>query len=349
MTPLFYCLAAFLMIFIIFDLFSHLSDFIEAGTAFPQIIRFYVFLIPSIIVYVVPISLLLAVLYSLSQLTRNNEIVAVRACGVSLYRLLVPYIVVGFFASVGVWIINESIAPWSAYWTEQFVRGEKHRDDVSIFVAHNLAYRNPIERRNWFIGEFDTRTYNMRHIEVTQLREDGADKLKYTARDGQWLDGRWWFSHVQIQEFDERGNPRLPKMDMRREMIELTETPRDFINVTKDPEFLSSRELIEFLRVHRHLSSDTIARIEVDLQYRLAMPWTCFIVTLLGLPIGSHTGRRGAMLGIALALTLFFSYYVFINFGLALGKNQTLPPWLAAWFPNMLFLGIGLVELYRMR
>ncbi len=349
MVPLFYCLSAFIMIFIIFDLFSHLSDFIEAGTPFLQIFRYYLYLIPSFIIYVVPISLLLAVLYSLSQLTRNNEITAIRACGVSLYRLMVPYIIVGFFASGAVWVMNESFAPRSAYWTEQFIRGEQHRDDDSAFIARNLAYRNPRENRNWFIGEFDTRTYDMRHIEVTELREDGTDKIKYTAPKGQWLDGRWWFTGVQIQKFDPQGNPLLPETSPHRTMTEFSETPREFVNVTKDPEFLSSRELLEFLDVHQDMSPDAVARIRVDLHYRLAMPWTCLIVTLLGLPIGSHTGRRGALLGVALALTLFFSYYVFINFGLALGKNQTLPPWLAAWFPNILFLGIGLVELYRLR
>ncbi len=349
MAPLFYCLAAFLMIFIIFDLFSNLSDFMEAGTSFLNIFRYYIFLVPSVIVYVAPISLLLAILYTLSQMTRNNEITAMRASGMSLSRLMLPFIIVGFIASGLVWGINEKIAPWSSYWTHQFVRAETHRDGVSIFIENNLAYRNARENLNWFIGQFDTRTYEMQHIEVTQQREDGTDKLKYTAREGQWLDGRWWFTNVQIQEFDEHGNPKLPSIHMRREMTELSETPRDFINVTKDPEFLSSRELMEFLDVHKDLASDTVARIKVDLHYRMAVPWTCLVVTLIGLPIGSHTGRRGALLGVALALTLFFSYYVLINFGRALGMNQTLSPWLSVWLPNLIFLFIGLVELYRMR
>ncbi len=132
-------------------------------------------------------------------------------------------------------------------------------------------------------------------------------------------------------------------------MMDFNELPRDFLLLIKDPEFLSSRELVGYLQSHQHLSRDTLARIEVDLHYRLAMPWTCFIVTLLGLPIGAQTGRKGALLGVAMTLGLFFAFYVLINFGLALGKNQTIPPWIAGWMPNLIFLIIGITAVKRMR
>ncbi len=349
-VPLIYCLLAFLMLFIIFDLFSNLSDFIEADTPLPRIFQFYMILMPSVLIFIAPISLLLGVLYGLSQLTRNNELTAMRASGVSLYRLMAPIIVVGFVASLVVAVINETVAPWSAYWTDQFVRAEKHDEDISFYVSQDFPYRDPGANRVWMIGEFDRQTFDMRRIEVIQQREDGSDAVRYRARAARWLDGKWWFIDLTTQELDERGYPLgPPRTEARREMTAFSETPRDFINVTKEPEFLSSRDLLEFIRAHQHVSRDTLARLEVDLHYRLAMPWTCLIVTLLGLPIGAHTGRKGAFMGIALALTMFFSFYVLINFGMALGKQQTLPPWISVWFPNILFLAIGIIFMRRMR
>jgi len=349
-TPLAYCLIAFMMLFIIFDLFSHLSDFIEAGTPISQVVQYYVFLLPSVAVYVVPISLLLGVLYGLSQLTRNNELTAMRACGMSLYRLMLPIIGLGLLGTLIVALINETIGPRSAYWTDQFVKAEKHSDDISFHITSNLPYRDPEHNRVWMLGAFNRLTFEMDRIEVIQQREDGSDAVKYHARSGQWLDGRWWFTEVVTQQLDRRGYPMgAPITEPRREMLEFTEQPRDFINVTKDPEFLSSRELIYFLGAHQHVSRDTLARFEVDLHYRLAMPWTCLIVTLLGLPIGAHTGRKGAFRGIAMAIGLFFGFYVLINFGMALGKNQTLPPALSVWLPNFLYLALAIVLVRRMR
>lgn len=349
-VPLMYCLMAFLMLFIIFDLFSNLSDFIDAGTPLPQVIRFYILLIPSVVIFIVPISLLLAILYGLSQLTRNNELTAMRASGVSLYRLVFPIVCVGFAAGILVSLINETLAPWSAYWTDQFVRAEMHEGDISFHISQNLPYRDPINQRVWMIGEFDRQTHDMRRIEVIQQREDGTDASRTLARSGRWLDGQWWFTEVTFQPFDESGYPMGPPITtLQQTMTEYTETPTDFINVTKDPEFLSSRELLAFIRAHQHVSRDTLARHEVDLHYRLAMPWTCLIVTLLGLPIGAHTGRKGAFRGIALALGMFFGFYVLMNFGMALGKKQTLEPWLSVWSPNILFLIIGVISVRKMR
>ncbi|MBN1270361.1 MAG: LptF/LptG family permease [Kiritimatiellae bacterium] len=351
LLPLMYCLAAFVLIYVIYDLFDNLSDFVQAGTPALAVAKFYMLLIPSVLVLIVPISLLLAVLYSLSSLTKNNELTAMRASGVSLYRLITPFVAVGFAASVVVALIHETVGPWSAYWTYQFVRSQRHKGaDISVYVATHLAYKNEAARRIWLLGEFDTRTYDMKNIEVIQQREDGSDRSKVQAKRGQWLDGRWWFTELASQEYDQQGGPiGPPQTTRRREMIEFMETPVDFINEIKDPAYLSSYDIARYLRVHRHLSRDTIARIRVDLHHRLAMPWTCLIVTLIGVPFGVTTGRKGALLGVALSLLLFFAFYVLINVGLALGKQETIEPWLGAWGPNLLFLAIGLAFVNRMR
>ncbi len=350
LLPLAYCLAAFILVYVIYDLFDNLPDFVQAQTPILEVCKFYMMLMPSVLIFIVPVSLMLATLYSLSNLTKNNELTAMRASGVSLYRLVTPFMLSGLVASGLVAVIHETIGPWSNYWSNQFVRAQRHKGTLQVYIAHNLPYMNDRENRLWFVSEFDTRTYSMRHIDVTQRRPEGTDLRKVQARRAEWLDGKWWFMDLAIQDFNERGYPSGPaRFERRREMLDLNETPQDFLDETKEPEYLSSSALLKFLREHADLSKDTIARYTVDLHHRLAIPWTCLIVTLLGIPFGAQTGRRGAFLGVSLSLGLFFGFWILVNVGLALGKKQMMIPWLAAWGPNILFLIVGAVLIHRMR
>jgi lipopolysaccharide export system permease protein len=348
MVPLGYCLAAFALIYVVFDLFDNMSDFIDAKTPLASVFQFYSLLMPSVLVFIAPVSLFLAVLYSLSRLTKNNELTAMRSCGVSLLRLMAPMIAVGLIASVVVGAINETIGPWSAYWTHQFVKLQRHKGELSLHVVPMLGLVNEVAGRDWIIEKFDTRTFELSNVTLTQRRQDGTVE-RIQTRQAHWLDGRWWFEELVTQNYDRDGNPTgLPQFELRKEMKDMVETPTDFLNEIKDPEYLSAKEILNFLKTHR-LSDEKIAQRKVDFHSRLAMPWTCLIVALLGIPFGAQTGRKGAFIGIVLALSLFFSLYVLVNVGVALGKKQMIDPWLAGWLPNIFFFCLGCVMVYRMR
>ena len=348
MVPLGYCLAAFALIYVVFDLFDNMSDFIDAKTPLTSVLQFYSLLMPSVLIFIAPVSLFLAVLYSLSHLTKNNELTAMRSCGVSLFRLMMPMIAVGLIASVIVGAVNETIGPWSAYWTHQFVKLQRHKGELSVRVVPMLGLVNEVAGRDWIIEKFDTQTFEMSNVTLTQKRPDGTAERVQT-RQAHWLDGRWWFEELVTQNYDRDGNPMgLLQFELRKEMKDIMETPTDFINEIKDPEYLSASEILNFLKTHR-LSDEKIAQRKVDFHSRLAMPWTCLIVALLGIPFGAQTGRKGAFLGIVLALSLFFGLYLLVNVGVALGKKQVMDPWLAGWLPNLFFFCLGCVMVYRMR
>ena len=350
LAPFFYCLSAFIMIFVVLDLFDKLSDFLEGKTPFALIGQYYVILIPSVLIQIVPISLLLAVLYSLSSLTKNNELTAMRASGISILRLMVPYLSVGFLLTLGVGLLNESVGPRAAYWCYNFVREQKRQDPAAVYLKNDLAIKNQATGRSWLVGRFDIRDYSMQNVEVLQQRPDTSDELKIKAKEARWLDGRWWFKDLTTQQYDVDSNPMGPlRFSLTEEMVDLTEPPSLSMNEVKDPEYMSALDLHDYLKTHAHRAPSALARIEADMHSRLAMPWTCFIVTLLGIPFGSQTGRKGAMLGIALSLGLFFGYYVLVNVGLALAKKMVIPAEAGGWLPNLIFLGIGLVMVYRMR
>ena len=350
MVPLSYCFAAFTMLYVIFDLFNNLGDFVEGHTPLASVLQFYVMLIPCSLIYIVPISLMLAVLYCLSVLTKNNELTAMRACGVSLFRMMVPFICVGFAASVVVSVVNETIAPSAAYWTRQFVRSQKSDDKMKTYLHGPLPYRNEVGRRTWMITQFNSRSFEMKNIEVTQFLPTGMDLYKVNASLARWLDGHWWFEEVKTQEFDSYGAPKgAPRYNKSCEMRDFSEKPQDFINEIKDPEFRSAAELLKYLRTHKSISREGIHRFMVDLHSRLAMPWTCLVVTLLGIPFGNQTGRKGALRGVMLCLGMFFAAYVMINVGLWVGKKGLLDPWVAGWAPILAFFALGSLLTFRMR
>jgi LPS export ABC transporter permease LptG len=360
LAPLTYCLLAFVLIFTIIDLFDNMQDFVEAKTAIGLVARYYVFLIPSVLVYIIPVSLLLSVLYSLSTLTKNNELTAMRASGVSLYRLMLPFMATGLAASMLVAFVNESFGPWSAYWTNQFLRSEKNKDKFNIYLINDLPYRNPRANREWLIGHFNSQTYDMDNITIKQFRDDGSIALKITAEKGQWLDGEWWFTDVVRQEYMDNGRPKGGAVELnfgqKQRSIAMTdfdEEPLDFLQVLKDarenPEQFSSMELYDYIQRNSEFSKKVVARATTDFHSRIAMPWTCLIVTILGIPFGAQTGRKGALVGVLSSLLLFFSFYVFISVFQALGKGQYIPPWVAGWAPNLIFFAFGAIMVHRMR
>ena len=350
LVPFFYCFLAFVLIFVIFDLFDNLGDFVEGKTPMVKIALYYAILMPSIMVRIVPVSLLLAVLYALSALTKNNELTAMRASGISLLRLMLPLVLFGLLSSLVVAAIEDSLGPRAAYWCHRFVREQRNVNDSRVSLVRQFAFKNAPSQRVWMVNEFSIRDQELRGVEVTQQRPDGSDAYVLKAKNGRWVDGRWWFSDLSIQKYDDEGNPDgPPEFALTREMSDYQETPDSFLSEIKDPQHLSAKELRHYIETHQHLPDTSLARLQVDLHARLALPWASLIVTLFGIPFGAQTGRKGAFVGVSLSIGLFFAYYSLIVLGQLIGKRMLVDAWIGGWLPNMVFLGVGAIMVYRMR
>jgi len=351
--PWVYVMAGFSLVAVLVDLFEHFVDFMEAGTPPGQILLYYALLLPTYLPYLLPISLLLALLYALWQMGKNSEIIAMRACGMSLTQLMRPYLLTGLGAALVLLAVNEGLNPWATHWTRQFQDRQGTAHSAKAHLAVNLAYKNVIGHRIWRIDTFDPRpatSFEMRRIHLTQLRPDDSTEFRLDAARARWLDGHWWFEDVEMQYYDENNDrdgavTNSPSL----EMTMLSETPRDFINEIKDSDERSAREILRFIETHQNISDKARNRLMVDFHYRLAAPWLCVIVILLGVPFGMHTGRRGMGLGILLALLTFFGYYILMGVCLAYGKRGLLPPVAAGWLPGGVFLVLALVLLRRLR
>lgn len=338
------------MVYVIFDLFGNLSDFMQGGAPIIGVVRFYVMMIPTSLTYIMPASLMLAELWCLARLTRNNELTAMRACGVSLMRLMAPLIAVGLFSAIGVTIVNESVGSYCAYWTRQYVREQKADDKMAVHLHGPIPYQSLAGRRTWVVRSYNSQTHELTDIEILQHDDSGRDIYKLTASRGEWGPGVWRFENLAIQMYDEFGNPRgAARLEPSREMTEYAEIPADFANQIKDSEFLSAAELIRFIRTHPLLPPEAVQRTMVDFHSRLALPWGCLVAVLFGVPFGNATGRRGALRGVLLCIALFFSSWVLISIGLWLGKKGLIDAWIGGWGPMLVYTGIGIVMAFRMR
>ncbi|HOU21731.1 MAG: LptF/LptG family permease [Kiritimatiellae bacterium] len=351
--PWLYVIAGFCLIAVLVDLFANFVDFMEAEIRMQEVLLYYAILLPTYLPYLLPVSLLLALLYALWQLGKNSELVAMRACGLSLAQLMMPYLVTGLLASVLLLGINELFNPGATYWTRQFKRQQGIGRGTPAGLTENLAYKNVRGRRIWRVNSFDPRPdsgFEMRDINLTQQRPDGSDEFRMDAERGRWLGSHWWFERVEIRYFNPNNDPLGPPESYANlDMTMLSEGPGDFVNEIKEANERSARDIRRFLTLHEGISMETRNRLMVDYHYRLASPWLCFIVILVGVPFGTHSGRRGMGMGILWALLTFFGYYILMGLGLAYGKRQLLSPVLAGWGPGLVFFILGIALTRRLR
>ena len=349
-----YCLILFFMIYVIFDLFGHLTGFLDAKTPLYTVCYYYLCVMIPTLEYLVPASLLLATLYTLWTLTRNNEFTAMRASGISLFRIMMPFLGVGVVFTLITAGIKESVGPRAGQWARDFAASKFSESTEGTY--REVAYYSKITRRQWVIGELDPRfPERLLDVKVKQERPDGTTAEEITAKKAEWVNGQWWFSAVSIQKYDRFDNPvggskaKEPKSSVPRPMGYLTERPSDFLNEVRPPEFLTSLELARFIVSHKDLSPRTKAQKRFDLHSRLAMPWACVIVTLFGIPAGAKGGRQSALTGIFLAMAFFFGFYALMHIGMFLGKREIVAPWLGAWLSNIVFLAAGILMMFRLK
>ena len=349
-----YCLIGFSMIFVIYDLFDHLSDFIDNDISFGVIFRYYASLLAPSLEYLAPASLLLATLYTLWQMTRHNELTAMRASGISIYRIMICFLSVGFFFTLATAAIRECVTPGAMAWLQEFEADDESGEGGRVY--RDLPYYNSIENHLWMIGRMDANKPNkLLNVNVTRERPDGSRYEELEADRAEWLDGQWWFYNMTVQKYDENENPvgsAKPVIEGQSTVTELpflTEQPRDFVNEVTNWDFLPSAAVIRYLKLHRDLSAKDRAQKVLSLHQRLASPWACFIVTLFAIPAGVRGGRRSALAGVFMTVAYFFGFYSLMQVGLFLGLRGLLWPWLGAWLSNIVFLSVGTVMVARIQ
>ena len=168
LIPLVYCLCGFLIFWISFDLFSELDDFQRYKLHALDVTQYYLVRVPKLLVDIVaPITLLLALLYALTNHARHHELTAMRAAGVSLWRLCLPYLAVGFIFSVSLFAVNEWWVPSSAERADQILNryAASQPGSTEREWHYNLNFKNARDHRLWNIGAYNVKTFEMKNTQ----------------------------------------------------------------------------------------------------------------------------------------------------------------------------------------
>lgn len=342
------CLLGFTFLFVIIDLVENLNDFVDAGVPVSGMAHYYARFLPSIWMYVGPITLLLGLLYALYQLTRNNEVIAMRASGISLYRVLLPFIVLGALISLFSMHISRTVAPNNLAWTEDYMRRMEQPD---ADVITQLRFRDPETRRTWDIQRLNMQSLEINGVTLIQERANGeALDFVLKAETAVWMDPYWFFYQVDFQRFNEDGLKSGPiqQIDVMPRQ-DVTESPERIVRETMNFDFMTSGDMRTYLEERPSISDRAEANLKTQLHMRNAHPWLCLVTMLMAAPFGAQTARKGVFTGVVMCLMLFFGLYFIMNLFKALGLGMTVAPWVAGWTPTLVFAVVGGYLLRRLR
>ena len=337
---LFLLIATIFLIFFVVELFERINSIIVHKAPLYLILEYFLYTIPLFISQTLPFATLLAALIALGILARNNEVVAMKAHGISTYRIMVPLLVLAASITAFLFLCNETIVPYSARQASYIWSVKVKKEEERAFFELNKI---------WYRGE--NIIYNIRLLKpkkdilkgVTIYYFDEAFNLRQRtdAREAQWNGDGWTFYQVIIRDFLPGGEVSTEIYDERD--IPVAERPEDFKKGMKDPDEMTYRELKEYVKKLASEGYDP-TRYVVDLQAKVAFPFLTLIMVLMGSPLAlaaSHGRGGGIAQGVGLSLVIGFVYWVVFAITVAMGHAGTLPPFIAAWAPNIFFGLVG--------
>lgn len=316
----------------------------EATTA--MLLEYFYHSTPQFIVHVAPMATLVAVLATIGGLTRTGELTVMRACGVSLYRVGLPLLLLSLVWSGGLFMLDDRVLAHANR------RAEAVEDRITGSPSHTTTPVNS----NWLAGT-DGRIYYYTWFDVPNRTLFGLSIFDPVAGGGRleshamvnravFSNGVWTGDSGWIQSFPEPA--RSVRTDFLKRTLSL-ERPEVFSGMhNRTADLMTFGDLRQYAA---EMAAGGISVIDarVELARRLAFPFVTLVMTVLGISFGVSTGKRGALYGVGLALLLGAGYWLIDTFFVAIGQAGLLSPWFAAWAANLLFMALALYAVFSVR
>ncbi len=340
-----FCLVAMVQVYTFFDL---LGDVVKNHIPMSQVVKYHVYLTPSLVYTTLPIAVLVSILATFGVMTKNNEVTAFKACGISVRRLGVPVLLMSGALSVLVFAFDYSYLPQANQIQDAILNEIKGRPAQTYlhperkWIIHDyrifyFKYFDPTEKVmvEPYVFEIDPKTFHV-------AREISASRARWQQNINAWV----WeqgaardlcgADECRFQNFTATTFP------------EIAEKPDDFLKEVKQDKQMNYLELGRYIRDLQQSGFDTV-KLHVQYYKKFAVPVFALIMALISVPFGFLVGNRGAMTGVgvgmALAMTYMATGLLFDQFG----NVNLLPPIVAAWAPDALFSVAGLYLMVRMR
>jgi lipopolysaccharide export system permease protein len=339
-----------IILFIVGDVFSDLSDFLDAKATVSQMLSFFLLKLPGNIRFIMPISVLLACMWTMAMFGKHMEVTAMRASGISLFRCGGSILVVGFIVTCLNFWFNEALVPYTEKEAEIVKIAATRSQQQSVQFQNMLTYRSLDKQRTWLFKTFSSDGVH-KAVTLKSFRLDGtlewdisAQTAKFEPRTG------WTFEKVSVTPYSFDG--LVPKNSQRIAMLkkstsEIPETPDDILNAIKDEDELPIWAIIEILHKTKNMASRCESIFLTVLYHRLAFPWSCFLAVFLGIPLATKNERSGIMLAVISATVIIVIYQITSQIFLVLGKQGLMNPMIAGLSPTVAFIMFGWYNVFN--
>ncbi len=347
-TPLLACMAGFIFLWVIYDMFDNFSDFIEAGAPWTMVADFYLQQLPRAIAIGLPVAVLLSSLYCVMRLSRSSEFVAMQACGISVMEIAAPFMLVGLISAALMTWFNWEWNPQSVRNREQILhqikeygaKKEAESKGQTYAPRQNIearVYRSKDSLRLWFVHHADVQTEVLDDVEIIQLTRGGNDLWKYYVSKMSWSGRGWKLEDLMKVTYDQAGNATSRQFIPVHRDEELTETFAQVTDTLRPAEELGVPELAKHLRDNADFPVSRLASYKTYFYYRLSAGLSCVMVVLMALPFGLTASRRDLMGGFVKAMLLYLTYLTSMNLFTALGEGNRILPWVGGAVPVVVF------------
>src|SRR5579864_8807652 len=338
---LFMILTTFLVLVLVFTLFELLGDILRNQTPAIVVAEYLLNVAPYLLYNVAPLVMLLAVLVTFGLMQRSNEITAVKATGVSIYRVVIPVLVAAALLAGGLFLADQFYLPHT----------NKRQEEL-----HNLIKGKPPQTylrpdRKWIFGQnnaiyyyqfFDPDRDQFANLTIFQL-----DPASFTiarrihAERAHWADNlnRWVFEQGWERSLHLSAIANYRPFDVAT-FPDLGESPSYFKKEVKQYSEMNYEELRRYIRDLQQSGFDVV-RLRVQLHKKLSYPLITLVMAILAIPFALSTGKKGAVTGVAVAVGIAVFYTVVSRLFEAMGDLSQLPPALAAWSPDLIFTLLG--------
>jgi len=339
----FLCLFTFFFLYIIVDLFSHLDVILQNKISLEVVQLYYLTFLPAIFIQVSPFACLLATLYTFAKLNQDNEIIAMRSSGLSIFQITKTAIIFGFIVSIFVFWINDKIAP--SYRMQNIKIKEQIESNIDkpkikeTQVLKNLTIYGS-KNRLFYVNKFDPTQNTMEGIII--LEHDIKQNIikKIVANKGVFRNNLWEFYQSITYIFDEDGQLKSDPQFLEEEIMPFTESPEEFINQRQSTDLMSLTQIEDYIwRLAKSGASTVIRNLQVDYYQRFTLPLTNLIIILIGIPFSFRMRRKSTgMSSFGISLVVGFIYYVLTAVSIAMGKAGIIIPFLAVSLSHILML-----------
>jgi lipopolysaccharide export system permease protein len=342
-------LAAFVIIFEAFTLFDLLGDISKNRVPLMVVANYFLYLVPLMLYQLAPLATLVACLVTLAALAKSNEVIAFKASGISLYRLIFPLALAGLLLAAGMFLLDDTFLPYANQ------RQDALRNDIKGRPAQ--TYFQPA--RQWIFGEND-KIYNYELFDPDRQLFGGLNvfeldpqtfelKRRAFATRATWepSENTWVLTGGWVRDFDSSGKITQYFPFKAYSLPELSEPPSYFRREVRQYYQMNWRQLGQYIASLRQAGFDT-ARLAVQWQKKFAFPLIAAVIVLLGAPFAFLVETRGAIGGLAVAIGIGIVYWATAALFEAMGSIGQLPPLLAAWAPDAIFGFLAVYFFLRM-